>query len=74
MKFLILTIIKIYQYIASPWLGNNCKFYPSCSQYAIDAITSYGLIKGVYISIIRILKCSPFSNGGYDPIKKKDIM
>jgi putative membrane protein insertion efficiency factor len=50
-----------------PFLGRNCRFYPSCSQYAIDAIEKYGIFKGLFKSIIRILKCNPFHPGGYDP-------
>lgn len=49
--------------------GTNCKFYPTCSEYAIQAIEKYGSIKGSFISIKRILRCNPFSKGGYDPLR-----
>lgn len=63
-------IIKFYQKFISPLKGtSSCRFYPTCSQYAIDAITKYGMIKGSFMSIKRILKCHPFHPGGYDPVK-----
>jgi len=65
-KFLIFNI-KLYKYFISPFLGNNCRFYPTCSQYAIDAIEKYGVCKGITKAIIRILKCHPFHPGGCDP-------
>ena len=49
--------------------GTNCKFYPTCSEYAIQAIEKYGSLKGTIISIKRILRCNPFSKGGYDPLR-----
>ena len=67
MKKILILNIKLYQKILSPYLGRNCRFYPTCSQYAINAIEKYGIIKGVFKSIIRILKCHPFHPGGYDP-------
>ena len=67
MKKFIIFNIKLYQKILSPYLGKNCRFYPTCSQYAVDAIEKYGIIKGSIKSIIRILKCHPFHPGGYDP-------
>jgi putative membrane protein insertion efficiency factor len=67
MKKFIIFNIKLYKYIISPFLGNNCRFYPSCSQYAIDAIEKHGVLKGAVKSVIRILKCHPFHPGGCDP-------
>ena len=64
-------IIKLYQIVLSPMLGPTCRFHPSCSHYAIDAITEHGMIKGTWLSIKRILKCHPLNNGGYDPVPKK---
>jgi len=67
---LVIHSIKIYQKFISPLKGvSSCRFYPTCSQYAIDAIEKYGIIKGSFMSIKRILKCHPFHPGGYDPVK-----
>jgi uncharacterized protein len=65
---LILTIIKGYQSWISPVLGNNCRFQPSCSQYANEAITRFGILKGGWLSGKRILKCHPLNAGGIDPV------
>jgi putative membrane protein insertion efficiency factor len=64
-------IIKIYQTVLSPMLGPTCRFHPSCSHYAIDAITEHGMIEGAWLSIKRILKCHPLNDGGYDPVPEK---
>lgn len=67
---LIISFIKLYQRFISPLKGApSCRFYPTCSQYAIDAITKYGIFKGSFKSIGRILRCHPFHPGGYDPVK-----
>jgi len=70
MKYILLSIIRIYQLIPGPW-HNSCKFTPSCSNYAIDAIINYGSIKGSILAIKRILRCNPFTKGGYDPVIKE---
>jgi putative membrane protein insertion efficiency factor len=70
MRFLAIAVIKFYQYFISPLLGNRCRFYPSCSQYAIEAITLHGAIKGSYLTLKRLLKCHPFHEGGVDPVPK----
>jgi len=67
MKKLSLILIKMYQRIPGPW-HNNCRFYPTCSNYAIEAISKYGFIKGWLLSIKRIIRCNPFSKCGYDPV------
>ncbi len=66
-RFLI-ALIKCYQYLLSPFIGQQCRFSPSCSQYAIDAIKKYGGIKGCYFSIKRLARCHPWCAGGHDPI------
>ncbi|PCJ29576.1 MAG: membrane protein insertion efficiency factor YidD [Rickettsiales bacterium] len=71
MKYPFLLMIKFYQFFISPWLGKSCRFYPSCSEYAKDAIIMRGVLYGLYLSAIRILKCQPFSDGGYDPVPEK---
>ncbi len=67
-KFLIL-IIRLYQKYVSPVKPGKCRFYPTCSQYMLQAIEKYGSIKGTYLGIKRILRCHPFNPGGYDPLK-----
>ena len=72
MKRLFIGIIKIYKKTISPilsYFGIKCKYYPTCSEYTKQAIEKYGIIKGCFLGIKRILKCNPFSKGGYDPLK-----
>lgn len=72
MKKLFIGIIKIYKKTISPilsYFGIKCKYYPTCSEYTMQAIEKYGIIKGCFLGIKRILKCNPFSKGGYDPLK-----
>jgi len=70
MKKLVIGIIKIYQKIPGNF-HNECRHIPTCSNYAIEALETYGLLKGIYLSIKRILKCSPFGTYGYDPVIKE---
>lgn len=67
-KKLSLYILMIYQKYLSPLKGPSCRFYPTCSTYAIEAIEKYGFFKGWKLGIIRILKCHPWHLGGYDPV------
>lgn len=69
MKKLLIWLIEFYQKNISPLKKPCCRFYPTCSQYALQAVKKYGAIKGVYLSFKRILKCHPFNKGGYDPLK-----
>ena len=62
-------IIKIYQNIPGPW-HNSCRFTPTCSEYAIEALLTYGFLKGWYLSLKRILRCNPLCKSGYDPVPK----
>ena len=68
-KRFLIRIIRGYQKYISPGLGNHCKYLPTCSQYMIDALEKYGVFKGLMLGIWRILRCNPFSKGGYDPVK-----
>ena len=61
-------LIKVYQYTLSPLLGQRCKYYPSCSNYAIGALREHGGLHGLGLAGWRLLRCNPFSNGGYDPV------
>ena len=72
MKNLLVKFINFYQKHISLWLQSkniNCKFYPTCSEYTKQAILKYGVWKGLKLGMVRILKCNPFSKGGYDPLK-----
>lgn len=72
MKKIIVKIIEWYQKNISLWLESKhirCKFYPTCSEYTKQAIEKYGALKGCFLGSKRILKCNPFSKGGYDPLK-----
>jgi len=60
--------IKMYKNLISPWLPSSCRFYPTCSQYAMEALEKYGFLKGSSLSLKRILKCHPFHSGGFDPV------
>lgn len=68
-KRLAVKMIELYQRVISPHLKPSCKFYPTCSEYTRQAIDKYGIIKGSFLGIKRILKCNPFSNGGIDNLK-----
>ncbi|MDY0163419.1 membrane protein insertion efficiency factor YidD [Desulfobotulus sp.] len=67
-KRLILLLIRVYQLIVSPLLGPVCRFYPSCSAYAYEAVQRHGVVRGGFLAIKRILKCHPFHPGGVDPV------
>lgn len=69
MKKLMLKSINLYRKYISPMRPPTCIYVPTCSEYAIEAITKYGALKGGFLAIKRILKCHPFAKGGYDPLK-----
>ena len=71
MKKILIGLIKIYQHIPGPWHG-ACRHTPTCSEYAIEAIETYGSIKGGKMAFKRILKCNPWGTSGYDPVIKED--
>ncbi|MCG2709210.1 MAG: membrane protein insertion efficiency factor YidD [Thermodesulfovibrionales bacterium] len=68
-KNILLGAIKLYKYAISPLLPDSCRFVPTCSEYSAEAIERYGAVKGSYLSLKRILRCHPFHNGGYDPVR-----
>ena len=68
MKIIIIYLIKLYQLTISPLIGKNCRYSPTCSNYCILSLKKYGLIKGSYLSIKRILSCHPFGGSGHDPV------
>ena len=68
MRRFIITLIKAYRFLLSPWFGMHCRFTPTCSVYSQEAVEKYGVLKGLYLAIRRILRCNPFARGGYDPV------
>jgi len=68
---LMLGTIRFYQKFISPLILPRCRFYPSCSEYFVGSLKEYGFIKGSFAGFYRILRCHPFSSGGYDPVKKR---
>ncbi len=66
---LLLVLFRGYQYFVSPLFPATCRYTPTCSQYAIEAVARYGAIRGLYLAIRRILRCHPFARGGFDPVK-----
>ena len=60
--------IRLYRYLLSPWIGRNCRFTPSCSAYAIEAIQTKGALRGTLLAMWRILRCNPWCKGGHDPV------
>mgnify|MGYP003501889664 FL=1 len=68
MKKILITLIRFYKNFISPMKGTKCPYIPSCSEYGLEAIEKYGAFKGSLLAIYRILRCNPFSKGGYDPV------
>ncbi|MGM7720740.1 membrane protein insertion efficiency factor YidD [uncultured Metabacillus sp.] len=71
MKTIFITLIKFYQKFISPLTPPTCRFYPTCSHYGLEAYKRFGVIKGSYLTIKRILKCHPYHPGGFDPVPEK---
>ncbi len=69
-KFFIYLIV-FYKKVISPSLPQSCRFYPSCSEYALECFESFGFFKALFLSLYRIIRCNPFSKGGYDPVPKR---
>lgn len=69
MKFLVLDILGVYKALISPFLPPACRFEPSCSEYAHDAVKRYGALKGTWLGLKRLVRCHPFCSGGHDPVK-----
>ena len=69
--YILIKLIKIYKYLISPIIGHSCRYLPTCSDYSIEALKTFGLFKGLALSLKRILSCHPWVDGGFDPVKKK---
>ncbi|HQW37727.1 MAG TPA: membrane protein insertion efficiency factor YidD [Usitatibacteraceae bacterium] len=68
MRRVLIGIIRAYQYLLSPWWGSQCRFTPTCSHYAVEALERHGALAGSWLAARRILRCHPWSAGGYDPV------
>ncbi|HOF46337.1 MAG TPA: membrane protein insertion efficiency factor YidD [Bacteroidales bacterium] len=68
LSFILIALIKIYQWTLSPLMGRQCRYYPTCSNYSLEAIKKHGPFKGTWLAIKRILSCNPWGGSGYDPV------
>ena len=71
LTYILIQLIKGYKFLLSPLLGHSCRYLPTCSDYCIEALREYGLIRGFLKSLKRILSCHPWGGGGFDPLKKE---
>ena len=71
MQKVLVMLLKGYQYLVSPWFGQTCRFFPSCSCYAIEAIEKRGVLMGLWLTVRRIGRCHPWHPGGFDPVPEK---
>ena len=69
--YILIKFIKIYKYLISPLIGPSCRYFPTCSEYSIEALKTYGFSKGLLLSLKRIMSCHPWGNSGFDPVKKE---
>ena len=69
--YILIKFIKIYKYLISPLIGPSCRYLPTCSEYSIEALKTYGFVKGLLLSLKRIMSCHPWGNSGFDPVKKE---
>jgi uncharacterized protein len=72
-RSLVVAPIRVYQRLISPMLGPRCKYYPSCSEYAAQAITKFGILRGLVLAGWRVLRCNPWSHGGVDPVEDQRL-
>ncbi len=66
-------LIRAYQRVVSPWTGTRCKYHPSCSEYAAQAIGEFGILRGLVLAAWRLLRCNPWSHGGFDPVEDQRL-
>jgi len=72
MQKLLIALIHGYRYLLSPWLGGHCRFHPSCSQYALEAVRMHGAVRGCGLALRRLARCHPWHAGGHDPVPSPD--
>jgi uncharacterized protein len=73
MRIIIIGLIRTYQLFISPLLGPSCRYYPTCSEYALEAVKIHGIFKGSFLAIHRVLRCHPGCDGGHDPVPQKKL-
>jgi putative membrane protein insertion efficiency factor len=73
MRKVIILFITLYRWLISPWLGNRCRFYPSCSHYACTAVDRFGALRGSWLALRRLGRCHPWHEGGVDPVPEKHL-
>ena len=71
LSYILIKLIKCYKFLISPLFGQSCRYLPTCSEYSIEALKTYGFFKGLFLSTKRILSCHPWGQGGFDPVKKE---
>ena len=71
LTYILIKLIKCYRFLISPLLGQSCRYLPTCSEYSIDSLKTYGFLKGLFFSVKRILSCHPWGRGGFGPVKKE---
>jgi len=71
LTYILIKFIKCYRFFISPLLGHSCRYLPTCSEYSIEALKTFGFFKGSFLSLKRIFSCHPWGKGGFDPVKKE---
>jgi uncharacterized protein len=72
-RWLVVAPLRVYQRLVSPVIGPRCKYYPSCSEYAVQAVKRYGILRGLVLAGWRLLRCNPWSHGGIDPVEEQRL-
>jgi hypothetical protein len=71
MKYVLIGLLRVYRFAISPLYGQVCRYHPTCSAYALDAVTEYGAVRGSWMALRRLLRCHPWAPGGYDPVPRR---
>lgn len=71
MKYLLIGLVRFYQLVISPWIPSSCRYHPTCSQYSINAFREHGALRGFWLTVKRIARCHPWSEGGHDPVPER---